>query len=389
LSLADYLVLQKMAEKTDYPHFPECKFASELIATAAKICTPGKGILAADEGPSTIGKRLTSIKLENNRANRRELRRLLFTSPGIEKYISGVITYEETLFEKTEDGKKQLIDYLLEKGIVVGIKVDMGTKTLPGTNGETYTQGLTDLDKNCDKYYKQGARFAKWRAVLQISKNTPSQLAIEENANTLAAYASICQDHGLVPIVEPEILMDGKHTIQTCQYWTEKVLAAVYKALNDRHVLLEGTLLKPNMVLTGQDAKVKDSPQAVATATVTALQRTVPPAMPGVVFLSGGQSEEEASVNLNAINNYAGKKPWTLTFSYGRALQKSCIETWQGKPENVEEAQAAFMTRAKANGEASIGRYKGGGGGGGSGGGGGGSGKSGSDASLFESGYKY
>jgi len=366
-----------MAEKFEYPHFPECKFKDELIATAAKITAPGKGILAADEGPSTIGKRLTSIKLENNRANRRELRRLLFTSPGIEKYISGVITYEETLFEKTEDGKTQLIDYLTQKGIVVGIKVDQGTKALPGTNGETYTQGLTDLDKNCQKYYKQGARFAKWRAVLQISKNTPSSLAIEENAQTLAAYAAICQENGLVPIVEPEILMDGKHTIETCQYWTEKVLGAVYKALNDRHVLLEGTLLKPNMVLTGQDAKVKDSPQAVAKATVTALQRAVPPAMPGVVFLSGGQSEEEASVNLNAINTYPGKKPWALTFSYGRALQKSCIETWKGKPENVEKAQAAFMVRAKANGEAAMGKYKGG------------SSNKGSDSSLFEKGYKY
>jgi fructose-bisphosphate aldolase class I len=366
-----------MAEKYDYPYLPECKFKDELIDTAAKITAAGKGILAADEGPSTIGKRLTSIKLENNRANRRELRRLLFTSPGIEKHISGVITYEETLFEKTEDGKKQLIDYLLEKGIVVGIKVDLGTKTLPGTNGETYTQGLTDLDKNCDKYYKQGARFAKWRAVLQISKNTPSPLAIEENAQTLAAYAAICQEHGLVPIVEPEILMDGKHTIEICQYWTEKVLAAVYKALNDRHVILEGTLLKPNMVLTGQDAKVKDSPQAVAKATVTALQRTVPPAMPGVVFLSGGQSEEEASVNLNAINTYPGKKPWVLTFSYGRALQKSCIEAWKGKPENVEKAQAAFMARAKANGEASIGQYRGSGG------------VKSSVDSLYEKGYKY
>jgi len=364
-----------MAEKYEFPYLPECKFRDELIATAAKICTPGKGILAADEGPSTIGKRLTSIKLENNRTNRRELRRLLFTSPGIEKYISGVITYEETLFEKTEDGKKQLIDYLLEKGIVVGIKVDQGTKNLPGTKDETYTQGLTDLDKNCDKYYKQGARFAKWRAVLTITKNTPSAMAIEENAQTLAKYAAICQAHGLVPIVEPEILMDGKHTIEVCQYWTEKVLAACYKALNDRHVLLEGTLLKPNMVLTGQDAKVKDSPETVAKATVTALQRSVPPAMPGVVFLSGGQSEEEASVNLNAINTYAGKKPWTLTFSYGRALQKSCIETWKGKAENVEKAQAAFMTRAKANGEASMGRYKGS--------------KSSSNESLHEKGYKY
>jgi len=249
-----------------------------------------------------------------------------------------------------------------KRGILLGIKVDLGTKHLPGTDDETYTQGLTDLDKRCADYYKAGARFSKWRAVLRISGNTPSPLAIEENAQTLAKYAAICQANGLVPIVEPEILMDGSHPLEVCQYWSEKVLAACYKALNDNHVLLEGTLLKPNMVVPGEQSAQKKTitVDAVAKATVTALQRTVPPAVPGVTFLSGGQTEEEATVNLNALNALAlGPRPWALTFSYGRALQQSVLSVWQGKAENVEAAQAMLLLRAKANSAAALGKYKG------------------------------
>jgi fructose-bisphosphate aldolase class I len=335
------------------------KFAAELIATARKIATPGKGILAADESTGTIQKRFEAIKVDNTQANRREYRRLLFTSKDIGKYISGAILYEETLFEKTEDGS-DLIKYLKDNDIMIGIKVDKGTKTLPSTDGEFYTQGITDLDQRCDKYYKQGARFAKWRAVLKISDKCPSQLSIIENAHTLAQYAAICQANGLVPIVEPEILMDGSHSIEVCQYWTEKVLAACYKALSDFNVLLEGTLLKPNMVLPGEQCKDQSSPQQIAAMTVRALQRTVPAAVPGIVFLSGGQTEEQASVNLNQINALPlGPRPWSLSFSYGRALQQSCLTAWGGQPANVPAAQAAFIARARANGLAQLGQYTG------------------------------
>jgi len=260
---------------------------------------------------------------------------------------------------KSDDGS-DLVQPLRDAGIVLGIKVDLGTKHIPGTDDETYTQGLTDLDKRCDAYYKAGCRFAKWRAVLRISQNTPSPLSIKANAEGLAAYASVCQAHGLVPIVEPEILMDGEHNIAICQYWTEKVVAACYKALNDAHVILEGTLLKPNMVLPGKQCKDQADVKTVAKATVQALQRSVPPAVPGVVFLSGGQSEEGASVHLNALNALElGVRPWRLTFSYGRALQKTAIKVWGGKKENFAAAQAAFFQRCRANGLAALGQYTG------------------------------
>jgi len=348
--------------KGQVPYIPKYKYEAELIATAKQIASPGKGILAADESTGTIGKRFEDIKVENNRPNRREYRRMLFTAPDLGKYISGAILYEETLFEKTEDGKTLLIDFLKKQGVVIGIKVDMGTKHCPGTDDETYTQGITDLDKRCQQYYKQGARFAKWRAVLRISKNTPSPLAIAENAFGLAKYAAICQANGLVPIVEPEILMDGDHPLAVCQYWTEKVLGACYKALNDQHVLLEGTLLKPNMVVPGEQSAEKKTVtvEQVAKATVTALQRTVPPAVPGIMFLSGGQTEEDATVHLNALNALAlGPRPWSLSFSYGRALQQSCLAAWAGKTANTEAGQSALMVRAKANGAAQQGKYRG------------------------------
>ncbi|KAL7247893.1 hypothetical protein ACSBR2_002739 [Camellia fascicularis] len=335
------------------------KYHDELIANAYYIGTPGKGILAADESTGTMGKRLCNINVENNESNRRAFRELLFTTPGALQYLSGVILYEETLYQKTAAGKP-FAEVLKEGGVLPGIKVDKGTVELAGTNGETTTQGFDGLDQRCQQYYTAGARFAKWRAVLKIGPTEPTQLAITENANGLAQYAIICQRNGLVPIVEPEILVDGSHDIDKCANITERVLAAVYKALNDYHVLLEGTLLKPNMVTPGSDA-AKVAPEVVAEYTVLALRRTMPPAVPAVVFLSGGQSEEEATRNLNAMNKLEGKKPWSLTFSFGRALQQSTLKAWVGKEENVEAAQAAFLARCKANSEATLGTYQGGG----------------------------
>jgi fructose-bisphosphate aldolase class I len=265
--------------------------------------------------------------------------------------------FEETLYQKTAAGVP-FVEVLKKGGVLPGIKVDKGTVELPGTNGETTTQGLDDLGQRCKKYYEAGARFAKWRAVLKIGPNEPSPLSIHENAYGLARYAVICQENGLVPIVEPEILVDGSHDIAKCADVTERVLAACYKALSDHHVLLEGTLLKPNMVTPGSDSP-KVAPEVIAQHTVRALLRTVPAAVPAIVFLSGGQSEEEASVNLNAMNKLKGKKPWTLTFSYGRALQQSTLKAWGGKDENIPKAQAALLVRCKANSEATLGNYQG------------------------------
>lgn len=331
----------------------------ELRATANAIVSSGKGILAADESTGTIGKRFADINVENEEVNRRIYRQMLFTSENLEQYISGVILFDETVYQKDDNGV-QFTELLAKKGIIPGIKVDKGVVTLQGTNNESTTQGLDDLTKRCQEYYKQGCRFAKWRCVLKIGDDEPSPLAINENANVLARYATCCQQARIVPIVEPEVLCDGSHNLERCQKVTETVLAAVYKALNDHHVYLEGTLLKPNMVLPGQSSGQPVSPQDVARATVTTLQRTVPAAVPGIVFLSGGQSEEEASVNLNAINQYVGKKPWALTFSYGRALQASALRAWQGKPENIKAGQEQLLNRAKANSEASQGKYAGG-----------------------------
>ncbi|KAK8959476.1 Fructose-bisphosphate aldolase cytoplasmic isozyme [Platanthera guangdongensis] len=333
------------------------KYHDELIANAAYIGTPGKGILAADESTGTIGKRFASIKVENVEANRRALRELLFCTPGALQYLSGVIFFEETLYQKTADGKL-FVDVLKEGGVLPGIKVDKGTVELAGTNAETTTQGHDDLGKRCAKYYEAGARFAKWRAVLKIGPNEPSQLSIDENARGLARYAIICQENGLVPIVEPEILVDGSHDIDRCAEVSERVLAACYKALNDHHVLLEGTLLKPNMVTPGSEAP-KVAHELIAKFTIRTLLRTVPAAVPAIVFLSGGQSEEEATLNLNAMNRLEGKKPWKLSFSFGRALQQSTLKAWAGKEENVEKAQAVFLSRCKANSEATLGTYTG------------------------------
>jgi len=263
--------------------------------------------------------------------------------------------FEETLYQDANDGTP-FVKMLQSKGMIPGIKVDKGVVPLGGTDGETETQGFDDLGKRCAKYYEQGARFAKWRAVLKISETCPSELSMHQNAYGLARYAAICQENGLVPIVEPEILSDGNHDINKCAAVTEKVLATVYKALSDHHVLLEGTLLKPNMVLAGADSPEVDV-RTAAYLTVRTLSRTVPPAVPGITFLSGGQSEETATAHLVAMNQVEDiSRPWALSFSFGRALQASSLKAWGGKEENLKAGQEAFMVRAKANGEATLGK---------------------------------
>ena len=329
----------------------------ELSDIAKKIVAPGKGILAADESSGTIGKRFDAINLENVEENRRLYRTLLMTcDESVKECLGGVILFHETLYQKDDSGKL-LRDYLKERGIAVGIKVDKGVVKLMGTKDETTTQGLDGLGERCAQYKADGCDFAKWRCVLKITDSTPSPLAIHENANVLARYASICQMNGIVPIVEPEILPDGNHSLERCQKVTEKVLAACYKALSDHHVYLEGTLLKPNMVTAGHDCPTKYTPEQVAEATLTALRRTVPPAMPGVTFLSGGQSETSATVHLNAINSSPLLRPWSLTFSYGRALQASVLQAWKGKKGSVPAAQKVLLHRANMNRLAALGRY--------------------------------
>ncbi|CAJ0599015.1 unnamed protein product [Cylicocyclus nassatus] len=330
----------------------------ELRDIAQKIVADGKGILAADESTGTIGKRLAAVNLENNETNRQKYRQLLFTTPNIGEHISGAILFEETFNQSSTDGVR-FVEILKKAGVIPGIKVDLGVVPLAGTIGETTTQGLDNLAQRAAHFKKGGCGFAKWRCVLNIGPHTPSHLGMLENANVLARYATICQANGLVPIVEPEVLCDGDHDIDRAQKVTEQVLAFVYKALADHHVYLEGTLLKPNMVTPGQSCPKKATPEEVGLATVTALRRTVPAAVPGITFLSGGQSEIDATSNLNAINKVNLLKPWKLTFSYGRALQASVLKAWQGKDENIEAAQKVFLHRAQANGMAALGKYEG------------------------------
>ena len=333
-------------------------YREELLETVRRICAPGKGILAADESTATIGKRFENIGVENTHQNRKDYRELLFTTPCLWEYISGIITYEETLFDDDSTGSN-MVRHLIDNEIVVGIKVDKGVKPLYGTDGETVTQGIDDLDIRCRKYYEAGARFAKWRSVLKIDieKNYPSDLSIHENAVTLARYASICIANGLVPIVEPEILMDGTHTSEQSRDIAVKVLSAVYRELVRHNVDIDCTLLKPNMVRPGVSSDEKMDCEQIAKHTVYALQQAVPVSMPGVVFLSGGMSETEASQALNEINKYDSVKPWRLTFSYGRALQSTVLETWKGIPKNFGLAQIALLKRAAANSLASMGHY--------------------------------
>lgn len=328
-------------------------YSEELIKTAKRVASPGRGILAMDESNATCGKRLASIGLENTEANRQAYRQLLVSAPGLGQYISGSILFEETLYQSTTDGKK-MVDVLVQQDIVPGIKVDKGLVPLAGSNDESWCQGLDGLASRCAAYYQQGARFAKWRTVMSIP-NGPSALAVKEAAWGLARYAAIAQDNGLVPIVEPEILLDGEHGLERTFEVALKVWAEVFFYLAENNVLFEGILLKPSMVTPGAECKDRASPETVAQYTLNLLRRRVPPAVPGIMFLSGGQSEVEATLNLNAMNQ--APNPWHVSFSYARALQNTCLKTWAGRPENVDAAQKILLVRAKANSLAQLGKY--------------------------------
>jgi fructose-bisphosphate aldolase class I len=328
-------------------------FAEELVKTAKYIASPGKGILAIDESNATCGKRLDSIGVSNTEDNRRAYRELLLTTPGLGQYISGAILFEETLFQNTSSGKS-FVDVMKGQGITPGIKVDKGLVPLPFSNGESWCQGLDGLAGRAAQYYKQGARFAKWRSTVNIPAG-PTEAAVMDCAYGLARYAAICQDNGLVPIVEPEILLDGDHSIDRTLEVAEKTWAATFKYLADFGVMFEGILLKPSMVTPGADHAKKSTPPEVAEYTLKMLKRRVPPAVPGIMFLSGGQSELEASLNLNAMNQKPN--PWHVSFSYARALQNTVLKTWQGQEGNKKAAQDALLRRAKANSDAQLGKF--------------------------------
>ena len=328
---------------------------TELAQTAKALVAEGKGILAADESDGTIKKRFDSIGVESSEDNRRAYRDLLFTTAGVEEYISGVILFDETIRQSSADGTP--FPQLLEsKGIIPGIKVDKGAKPLALADGETITEGLDGLRQRLEEYRGLGARFAKWRATYSIGAGVPSDYCVWTNAHALARYAALCQEAGIVPIVEPEVLQDGTHTIEESSKATGRVLQAVFTELHDQRVDLFGTLLKPNMVLSGYEASDRAGTQEVAEATLECFYRHVPAAIPGIVFLSGGQSDEDATAHLNAMNAL-GPHPWELSFSYGRALQAPALKAWEGKPENVEAAQRAYYHRAKLNGAARTGMY--------------------------------
>ncbi len=331
--------------------------AAELVQTAKAMVAKGKGILAADESTGTIEKRFDSIGVKNTEDNRRDYRNMLFTAPNFGESISGVILYDETLRQRAPDGTP-FPQLLAGQGVIPGIKVDTGAKPLSFCAGETVTEGLDGLSKRCAEYYKLGARFAKWRAVITIAAGMPSATCIWANAHALARYAAICQEQGLVPIVEPEVLMDGSHTIEQCHEITEWTLSAVFDALYNQRVVLEHMILKPSMVISGKDCAAQAGVKEVAERTLTVLKRTVPAAVPGIAFLSGGQSDTVASAHLDAMNRMGGG-PWTLSFSYGRALQAAALKTWKGASANVAAAQAAFAHRARMNGLAAVGQYRG------------------------------
>lgn len=332
------------------------QFGKELDETVKAMTQRGKGLLAADESTGTIGKRFATINVENTEANRQAYREMLFqVSDKANKFISGVILFEETLFQSTKDGVP-FVKLLKDNGIVPGIKVDKGLVPLPGTDEEPIVQGLDGLAERCKKYYEQGARFAKFRSVFNINESSPSELAIRQNCDAQARYAAICQQNGLVPIVEPEVLvMVGDHSIDVSFDVTVRVLSQLYKSLLEHHVVLERTILKPNMVLPGNDCPEKADAKKVAEYTVRALRMTVPAAVPGIMFLSGGQSEEYAAETLNEINKRPELKPWPLSFSYGRALQQSALQGWKGDSNNLEAGQAGYLKRAEACYKATLG----------------------------------
>jgi fructose-bisphosphate aldolase class I len=327
----------------------------ELAATATALVAPGKGILAADESSGTIAKRFASIEVESTEEQRRAYRELLFTTEGAAEYISGVILYEETLGQRAADGTP-LPETLSRQGIICGIKVDAGTTALAGFEGEKITEGLDGLAGRLATYHDQGARFTKWRAVITIGERLPTLGCIRANAEALARFAASSQEAGLVPIVEPEVLMDGDHTIERCDRATRDTLAEVFAALRRHRVRFDGMLLKPNMVLSGSDCPTQAGVEQVAEATLACLRDAVPASVPGIVFLSGGQTDEAATAHLNAMNRLGGA-PWQLSFSYGRALQAPALKAWKGEAANGPAAQRAFLHRARLNGAARSGSW--------------------------------
>ena len=331
---------------------------NSLSEIARAMVEKGRGILAADESTPTCKKRFDSINVESTEENRNAYRDMLFTTPGMEKFISGVILFDETLRQSSLADGERYPEYLKNLGVIPGIKVDKGAHPLPGSEEEKVTEGLDGLNSRLKEYYDLGARFAKWRAVITIGESAPSGTCLVANAHALARYASLCQENGIVPIVEPEILMEGDHTIEESFLVTEEVLHATFNELHSQNVLLEGMVLKPNMVLSGYGCSEQASVDEVAEMTVTVLKRCVPSAVPGIAFLSGGQSDEDATAHLNKMNQILGNNnPWNLTYSYGRALQAPALAAWGGKQENVKKAQDAFYKRAKLNSLASKGEY--------------------------------
>jgi len=326
-----------------------------MSETAKAMVAKGKGLLAADESAGTCKKRFDSVKVECNEENRRAYRELLFTTPKIADYVSGVILFDETLRQKTKEGE-DFAKYLARNGIIPGIKVDAGAQDMALHSGEKVSEGLDGLRKRLDEYFKLGARFAKWRAVITIGERIPSWACIEANAHALARYSALCQEASIVPIVEPEVLLDGSHTVERCEEETEKTLATLFNELTWHKVSLEHVILKASMVVSGKE-NARQAPVAeVAERTLRVLKRTVPAALPGVVFLSGGQTDENATAHLDAMNR-AGSAPWPLTFSYSRALQAVALNTWRGSASNVGAAQAAFHHRAHMNSLAAKGQW--------------------------------
>lgn len=326
-----------------------------MYETAAALVAPGKGILAADESTPTMAKRLATIGVESTESARRSYREILFTTEGLSRYVSGVILFDETFRQVTRDGRR-FVDVLDQAGILPGIKVDAGTKPLAGFPGEVVTAGLDGLRERFTAYVEGGARFAKWRAVIRIGDDLPTRTCIEANAHALARYAALAQEAGLTPIVEPEVLMDGSHTIDRCAEVTAGVLRTVYDHLDRHRVVLEASLLKPNMVLPGKDCPEQVDDETIAARTVEVLRRSVPAAVPGIVFLSGGMTDEQATARLNAINRLT-PQPWELSFSYGRALQAPVLRAWDGDDANRQQAQAALLRRAALNSSARHGSY--------------------------------
>jgi fructose-bisphosphate aldolase, class I len=326
-----------------------------LEATAQALVAAGKGILAADESVTTISKRFGALGIPSTAETRRAYREMLFATPGLSEFVSGVIMYDETI--RQAGGGGRLAEMLIRSGIMPGIKVDTGAKPLAACPGETVTEGLDGLRDRLQEYLALGARFAKWRAVIRVSDHLPTDTCVEVNAQALGRYAALCQEQGLVPIVEPEVLMDGIHTLARTEEVTGRVLDRVFRALHTQRVSLEGMLLKPNMVVPGTDCPEHASVAEVATATLRVLRRHVPAAVPGIVFLSGGQDERQATAHLNAMNADSGARPWRVSFSYGRALQDPALKAWGGRPSGVQAGQQALRHRARCNGAASLGTY--------------------------------